>query len=244
MAKLDGKVAVLTGATSGMALAAAQLFVAEGAYVYITGRRKDKLDEAVATIGRNVTGIRGDAGNPRDLDAVVDAVCSGHGRVDVIYASAGIGTVDEPLTAVTEDSFDDVFSVNVRGVLFTVQKLLPLLNSGGSIILNGSVVSAKGVAGHTVYSASKAAVRSFARTWTAELSDRDIRVNVLSPGPTDTPMMDSAPPEFKRHIASMIPLARMGDPAEIAAAALFLASSDSSFITGIDLSVDGGLAQV
>jgi NAD(P)-dependent dehydrogenase (short-subunit alcohol dehydrogenase family) len=244
MTKLDGKVAVITGATSGMALAAATLFVAEGAHVYITGRRKDKLDEAVAAIGRNVTGIGGDAGNPRDLDVLVEVVRAGHGRVDVIFASAGIGTVEEPLTAVTEDSFDDVFAVNVRGVLFTVQKLLPLLTNGGSIILNGSVVSSKGIAGHTVYSASKAAVRSFARTWTAELSERDIRVNVLSPGPTDTPMMDSAPPEFKQQIASMIPLKRMGVPTEIAKAALFLASDDSSFITGIDLSVDGGLAQV
>ena len=244
MTTLNGKVAVITGATSGMALAAAELFAAHGAHVYITGRREDKLDAAVAALGADVTGIRGDAGNTDDLDVLVEAVRAGHGHVDVVYASAGIGSVEEPLSDVTEDSFDAVFSVNVRGVLFTVQKLLPLLNDGASIILNGSVVSAKGVPGQSVYAATKAAVRSLARTWTAELAERGIRVNVLSPGPTDTPMMASTPPEFQRQITAMIPMRRLGAPREIAAAALFLASDEASFITGIDLSVDGGLAQV
>jgi NAD(P)-dependent dehydrogenase (short-subunit alcohol dehydrogenase family) len=244
MTKLNGKVAAITGATAGLALASAALFVSEGAHVYITGRRKDKLDDAVAAIRTHVTGVHGDAANLHDLDQLAEAVRAGHGHLDIIFASAGIGTVEEPLTAVTEDSFDQVFGVNVRGALFTVQKMLPLMNSGGSIILTGSAVAGKGVPGHTVYSASKAALRSFARTWAAELADRNIRVNVLSPGPTDTAMMDSTPPGFKDQVASMVPLKRLGQPTEIAKAALFLASDDSSFITGTDLFVDGGLAQL
>ena len=244
MTKLHGQVAVITGATAGMALAAAKLFVTEGAHVYITGRRKDQLDDAVSEIGGNVTGVRSDSGNPRDLDLLVDAVRAGHGRVDVLYASAGIGTVEEPLTAVTEDSFDTVFGVNVRGALFTVQKLLPLMSNGGSIILNGSAVWGKGIPGQSVYAATKAALRSFARTWAAELAERGIRVNVLSPGPTDTAMIAGTPPELREQIAALIPLKRLGQPADIAKVALFLASDDSSFVTGIDLSVDGGLAQI
>src|SRR6195256_189328 len=184
MTKLHGQVAVITGGTAGMALAAAKLFVTEGAHVYITGRRKDQLGDAVSEISGNVTGVRSDSGNPRDLDLVVDAVRAGHGRVDVLYVSAGIGTVEEPLTVVTEDSFDTVFGVNVRGALFTVQKLLPLMSNGGSIILNGSTVWGKGIPGQSVYAATKAALRSFARTWAAELAERGIRVNILSPGPT------------------------------------------------------------
>jgi NAD(P)-dependent dehydrogenase (short-subunit alcohol dehydrogenase family) len=227
-----------------MALAAAKLFVTEGAHVYITGRRKDQLDDAVGEIGGNVTGVRSDSGNPRDLDLLVDAVRAGHGRVDVLYVSAGIGTVEEPLTAVTEDSFDTVFGVNVRGALFTVQKLLPLMSNGGSIILNGSTVWGKGIPGQSVYAATKAALRSFARTWAAELAERGIRVNVLSPGPTDTAMIAGTPPELREQIAALIPLKRLGQPADIAKVALFLASDDSSFVTGIDLSVDGGLAQI
>ena len=244
MTKLHGQVAVITGATAGMALAAAKLFVTEGAHVYITGRRKDQLDDAVSEIGGSVTGVRSDSGNPRDLDLLVDAVRAGHGRVDVLYVSAGIGTVEEPLTAVTEDSFDTVFGVNVRGALFTVQKLLPLMSSGGSIILNGSAVWGKGIPGQSVYAATKAALRSFARTWAAELAERGIRVNVLSPGPTDTAMIAGTPPELRERIAALIPLKRLGQPADIAKVALFLASDDSSFVTGIDLSVDGGLAQI
>ena len=244
MTKLHGQVAVITGATAGMALAAAKLFVTEGAHVYITGRRKDQLDDAVSEIGGSVTGVRSDSGNPRDLDLLVDAVRAGHGRVDVLYVSAGIGTVEEPLTAVTEDSFDTVFGVNVRGALFTVQKLLPLMSNGGSIILNGSAVWGKGIPGQSVYAATKAALRSFARTWAAELAKRGIRVNVLSPGPTDTAMIAGTPPELREQIAALIPLKRLGQPADIAKVALFLASDDSSFVTGIDLSVDGGLAQI
>ncbi len=244
MTKLHGQVAVITGATAGMALAAAKLFVTEGAHVYITGRRKDQLDDAVSEIGGSVTGVRSDSGNPRDLDLLVDAVRAGHGRVDVLYVSAGIGTVEEPLTAVTEDSFDTVFGVNVRGALFTVQKLLPLMSNGGSIILNGSAVWGKGIPGQSVYAATKAALRSFARTWAAELAERGIRVNVLSPGPTDTAMIAGTPPELREQIAALIPLKRLGQPADIAKVALFLASDDSSFVTGIDLSVDGGLAQI
>src|SRR6267143_553023 len=209
MTKLHGQVAVITGATAGMALAAATLFVTEGAHVYITGRRKDQLDDAVSEIGGSVTGVRSDSGNPRDLDLLVDAVLAGHGRVDVLYVSAGIGTVEEPLTAVTEDSFDTVFGVNVRGALFTVQKLLPLMSNGGSIILNGSAVWGKGIPGQSV--------------------------NALSPGPTDTAMIAGIPPELREQIAALIPLKRLGQPADIAKVALFLASDDSSFVTGIDL---------
>jgi NAD(P)-dependent dehydrogenase (short-subunit alcohol dehydrogenase family) len=227
-----------------MALAAARLFVTEGAHVYITGRRRDQLDGAVSEIGANVTGVRSDSGNPRDLDLLVDAVRAGHGRVDVLYVSAGIGTVDEPLAAVTEDSFDTVFGVNVRGALFTVQKLLPLMSNGGSIILNGSAVWSRGIPGQSVYAATKAALRSFARTWAAELAERGIRVNILSPGPIDTAMIAGIPPEVREQILALIPLRRLGQPADIAKAALFLASDDSSFVTGIDLPVDGGAAQI
>jgi NAD(P)-dependent dehydrogenase (short-subunit alcohol dehydrogenase family) len=244
MTKLHGQVAVITGATAGMALAAARLFVTEGAHVYITGRRKDQLDDAVSEIGGNVTGVRSDSGNPRDLDLLVDAVRAGRGRVDVLYVSAGIGTVEEPLTAVTEDSFDTVFGVNVRGALFTVQKLLPLMSKGGSIILNGSAVWSRGIPGQSVYAATKAALRSFARTWAAELAVRGIRVNILSPGPIDTAMIAGIPPEVREQLPALIPLRRLGRPADIAKAALFLASDDSSFVTGIDLPVDGGAAQV
>jgi NAD(P)-dependent dehydrogenase (short-subunit alcohol dehydrogenase family) len=227
-----------------MALAAARLFVTEGAHVYITGRRRDQLDGAVSEIGANVTGVRSDSGNPRDLDLLVDAVRAGHGRVDVLYVSAGIGTVEEPLAAVTEDSFDTVFGVNVRGALFTVQKLLPLMSNGGSIILNGSAVWSRGLPGQSVYAATKAALRSFARTWAAELAERGIRVNILSPGPIDTAMIAGIPPEVREQIPALIPLRRLGRPADIAKAALFLASDDSSFVTGIDLPVDGGAAQI
>jgi NAD(P)-dependent dehydrogenase (short-subunit alcohol dehydrogenase family) len=244
MTKLHGQVAVITGATAGMALAAAKLFVTEGAHVYITGRRRDQLDDAVSEIGGNVTGVRSDSGDPRDLDLLVDAVRAGHGRVDVLYVSAGIGTVDEPLTAVTEDSFDTVFGVNVRGALFTVQKLLPLMGNGGSIILNGSAVWSKGLPGQSVYAATKAALRSFARTWAAELAERGIRVNILSPGPIDTAMIAGIPSEVREQLPALIPLRRLGQPADIARAALFLASDDSGFVTGIDLPVDGGAAQI
>jgi NAD(P)-dependent dehydrogenase (short-subunit alcohol dehydrogenase family) len=244
MSKLDGKVAVITGATSGMALATAKLFVAEGAHVFITGRSKDKLDEAVAAIGSNVTGVQGDAGNLADLDRLAEVVTAEKGRVDVLFASAGNAVADEPLAAVTEESFDAVFGINVRGTLFTTQKLLPLLSDGASIILNGSAISGKGIPGNTVYAASKTALRSFARTWTVELKDRGIRVNLISPGPIDTPGFDTHMPGRREQIAAATLRGSLGTESEIAAAVLFLASEDSSYITGTDLFVDGGLAQI
>jgi len=248
MGKLDGKVAVITGGTSGMALATAKLFVAEGAYVFITGRRQEQLDKAVKEIGKNVTGVQGDAGKVADLDRLYAAVGTAGKKIDVVFASAGLGNLGEPLSGVTEESFDRVFDVNVRGTLFTVQKALPLLRDGASVILNGSIAGSKGFPGSSVYCASKAAVRSFARTWTLDLKDRKIRVNVLSPGPIDTPTFDNMPAEqreqMKAQFTSLVPMGRMGTSEEIATAALFLASSDSSFVTGIELFVDGGTAQV
>jgi NAD(P)-dependent dehydrogenase (short-subunit alcohol dehydrogenase family) len=248
MNKLNGQIAVITGATSGLALATATLFVEEGAYVFITGRRQAQLDAAVKAIGRNVTGVQGDAGNLADLDRLYDTVKTTKGHVDVVFASAGVGDLDKPLGSVTEEGFDRTFNVNVRGTLFTVQKALPLLRDGGSVILNASIAGVKGFPGASVYNASKAAVRSFARTWTSELKGRKIRVNVISPGPIDTSAFDSLPSDVrdqtKAQFTSLIPMGRMGQPAEIATAALFLASSDSSFVTGIELFVDGGTAQV
>ena len=248
MGKLDGKVAVITSATSGMALATAKLFVAEGAEVFITGRRQEQLDKAVKEIEKNVTGVQGDAGTPGDLDRLYAAVGAAKKKIDVVFASAGIGNLDEPLAAVTEESFDKVFDVNVRGTLLTVKKALPLLRDGASVILNGSIAGSKGFPGSSVYCASKAAVRSFARTWTADLKDRKIRVNVLSPGPIDTPTFEAVPADkrdaMKAQFASLVPMGRMGKSEEIATVALFLASSDSSFVTGVELFVDGGTAQV
>lgn len=243
MGKLEGKVAVITGATSGMALATAKLFVEEGAYVFITGRRKEQLDQAVKSIGKNVTGVQADSSKLDDLDRLYETVKKQKGRIDVLFASAGGGELG-PLGSITEEQFDRTFGLNVRGTLFTVQKALPLLRDGGSIILNGSIAGVKGFAGAGVYSASKAAVRSFARTWTVELKDRKIRVNVLSPGTIDTAILDVFPQEAKDFFVSLIPWRRMGRPEEIATAVLFLASSDSSFVTGIELFVDGGAAQI
>jgi NAD(P)-dependent dehydrogenase (short-subunit alcohol dehydrogenase family) len=243
MGKLDGKVAVITAATSGMALATAKLFVEQGAYVFITGRRQKQLDDAVNAIGRNVTGVQGDAGNLADLDRLYDVVKRGKGRIDVVYASAGYGEL-APIGEVTEEHFDKTFDLNVRGTLFTVQKALPLIVDGGSIIMNGSIASVKGFAAFGVYNASKAAVRSFARTWTVDLKARNIRVNVLSPGTIDTAIFDGLPKEAKDAFVAMIPRGTIGRPEEVATAALFLASSDSSFVTGIELFVDGGVAQI
>lgn len=241
--KLENRVAVITGATSGMALATAKLFVEEGAYVFVTGRRQEKLDKAVKEIGKNVTGVQGDAGNLSDLDRLFEIVKKEKGHIDVLFASAGVGELSKPLGSITEKGFDDTFNVNVRGTLFTVQKALPLMNDGGSIILNSSIAGVKGFPGTTVYSASKAAIRSFVRTWTAELKGK-IRVNVISPGTIDTAIFDGTPQEMKNGFVSIIPMGRMGNPDEIASAALFLASDDSSFVTGIELFVDGGTAQV
>ena len=240
--KLQGKLAVITGGTSGIGLATAKLFVKEGAYVFITGRRQKELDAAVQAIGRNVTGVQGDIAKLADLDRLYEAVKT-KGRIDVVFANAGV-TEFAPLGKITEEHFDKLFDTNVKGTLFTVQKALPLLNDGGSIILNGSVGSVKGTPAFGVYGATKAALRSFVRTWTSDLKDRHIRSNVVSPGPTDTPIVDGQPEDAIARIVSTIPMGRMGEPDEIAKAALFLASDDSSFVTGIQLFVDGGRGQV
>src|ERR1700738_1047568 len=240
--KLQGKVAVITGGTTGIGFAAAKLFVDEGAYVFITGRRQKELDEAVQAIGGNVTGIQGDVAKLTDLDRLYEAVKS-KGRIDVVFANAGVAEF-APLGKITEEHFDKLFDINVKGTLFTVQKALPLMNDGGSIILNGSVASVKGTPAFGVYGATKAALRSFVRTWTLDLKDRHIRSNVVSPGPTDTPIVDGQPEDAIARIVSTIPMGRMGDANEIANGALFLASNDSSFVTGIELFVDGGRAQV
>jgi NAD(P)-dependent dehydrogenase (short-subunit alcohol dehydrogenase family) len=244
MDKLKGKVAVITAATSGMALATAKLFVEEGAYVFITGRRQAQLDAAVKEIGKNVTGVQADSGNIADLDRLYATVKAQKGNVDIVFASAGTGDFNLPLGSIGEANFDTTFGVNVRGTLFTVQKALPLMRDGGSVILNGSIASVKGFAGMSVYNASKAAVRSFARTWTADLKARKIRVNVISPGTIDTGVFVGVPQEVKDQFVALIPMGRIGEPREIATAALFLASDDSSFVTGIELFVDGGTVQV
>lgn len=244
MGKLDGKVAVITGGSSGMALESAKLFVQEGAYVFITGRRQEQLDAAVKEIGRNVTGVRGDASNLDDLDRLFDTVKREKGTIDVLYASAGWGTA-APLGEITEEHFDTIFNLNARGTLFTVQKALPLFNDGGSILMTGSVASIKGFPGFGVYAASKAVLRSYARTWLNELKGRNIRVNVLGPGPIATPMQDEViTPEAKQMFESLIPRGTMGKPEEIATVALFLASDDSSFVNGLELNVDGGFSAV
>src|SRR5580698_3226089 len=244
MGKLEGKVAVITGGSSGMALASAKRFVEEGAYVFITGRRQEALDEAVKLIGRNVTGVRGDAANLDDLDRLFDTVKRAKGKIDILYASAGTGEA-VPLGEITEQHFDATFGLNARGTLFTVQKALPLFNDGGSIFMTGSVASIKGFPGYSVYAASKAALHAFARGWLNELKGRNIRVNVLHPGPIATPMQDQVlTEEAKRMFESLIPRGKMGRPEEIAAAALFLASDDSSFVNGVELSVDGGFSAI
>ena len=243
MGKLEGKTAVITAATSGMALATAKLFVEEGAYVFITGRRKEKLDEAVKLIGKNVTGIQGDAANLTDLDRLYETVKRERGKIDILFASAGQGEL-ATLEQVTEEHFDKTFDLNVRGTLFTVQKAIPLFSDGGSIFMNGSIASIKGIPAFGVYSASKAAVRSFARTWLNDLKDRKISVNVLSPGTIDTPILDPLGPDAKEYFKTLIPRGEIGRPEEIATVALFLASDDSSFVNGIELFVDGGTAQI
>jgi NAD(P)-dependent dehydrogenase (short-subunit alcohol dehydrogenase family) len=243
MGKLQGKIAVITGGTSGIGLATAERFVAEGAHVFIMGRRRTELDAAVKQVGGKITGVQGDIAKLADLDRLYQKVKEAEGRVDVVFANAGVGEV-VPFGAVSTEHFDRVFSVNVRGTLFTVQKALPLLRDGGSIILTGSIATVKGLPGFGVYSASKAAIRSFVRTWTLELKDRKIRANVISPGTIDTPILAGMPKEAIAQIVSSIPMGRMGEADEIANAALFLASDDSTFVTGIELFVDGGTAQV
>jgi NAD(P)-dependent dehydrogenase (short-subunit alcohol dehydrogenase family) len=241
--KLDGKVAVITGATTGMALETAKLFVHEGAHVFITGRRQETLDQAVKEIGSNITGVQGDSGNPADLDRLFERVKREKGKIDVLFASAGVGWW-VPLDQVTEKHYEDTFDVNVKGTLLTMVKALPVLKDGASVILNGSIAGSTGSPAFSVYSASKAAVRSFARTWIVDLKERRIRVNVLSPGPIDTASLAPLSKEQVDGMISMSMLGRLGKPREIATAALFLASDDSSYVTGIELFVDGGMAQV
>jgi NAD(P)-dependent dehydrogenase (short-subunit alcohol dehydrogenase family) len=239
--KLEGKTAVITGGTEGIGLATAKLFVKEGAYVFVTGRRQKKLDEAVKAIGTNVSAVQGDVARLADLDRLYETV-SKKGRIDIVFANAGFGEF-VPFGDVTEEHFDKLFNINVKGTLFTVQKALPLLKDGGSIILNGSVASVKGTAGFGVYAASKAAIRSFVRTWTTDLKERHIRSNVVSPGPINTPLANRQSADVIARIVSTIPMGRMGEPEEVAKVALFLGSDDSSFVTGIELFVDGGRAQ-
>ena len=241
--KLEGKIAVVTGGTEGIGLATAKLFVKEGAYVFITGRRQKELDEAVKEIGANVFGVQGDIAQLSDLDRLYETVTKVKRRIDIVFANAGIGEF-APFGVVTEEHFDRLFNINVRGTLFTVQKALPLLNDGGSIILTGSVASVKGTPAFGVYAASKAALRSFVRTWTTDLKDRRIRSNVVSPGPIHTPLAGRQSADVIARIVSTVPMGRMGEPEEVAKAALFLASDDSSFVTGIELFVDGGRAQI
>ncbi|MEV6625281.1 SDR family oxidoreductase [Amycolatopsis sp. NPDC051106] len=244
MGKLDGKVAVITGGTSGMALAGAKLFVDEGAHVFISGRRQEALDDAVEQIGRNVTGVRGDAADLADLDRLFDTVKREKGAIDVLWASAGTGE-QRRLGEITEEHFDAAFGLNARGTLFTVQKALPLFNDGGSIFMTGSNASLKGYPEWSVYAASKAVQQAYARVWLSELKDRRIRVNVLTPGQVATPKQEELFDEAtKRQFESLIPRGEMGRPEEIASVALFLASDDSSYVNGMELAVDGGTAAI
>jgi NAD(P)-dependent dehydrogenase (short-subunit alcohol dehydrogenase family) len=240
MGKLDGKVAVITGATSGMALAGAKLFVDEGAHVFITGRRKDAVDEAVELIGRNVTGVQADSADLTDLDRLFETIESEKGSIDVLWASAGAGDPGK-LGEITEQQFDNAFSLNAKGTLFTVQKALPLFNDGGSILMTGSNASLRGYPEWSVYAGSKAVQLAYARVWVSELRDRKIRVNVLTPGQVSSPMMEaSLGVEMKAQFESAIPRREMGQPEEIASVALFLVSDDSSYVNGMELVVDGG----
>ncbi len=248
MGRLAGKIAVITGGNSGIGLATAKRFVAEGAEVFITGRRQEELDRAVGEIGPGVTGVQGDVSRLEDLDRLFATVKAQSGRIDILFANAGLGTM-EPLGAIDEASFDLTFGVNVKGTLFTVQKALPLMQAGGSIILTGSTTGSTGTPAFSVYSATKAAVRNFARSWALDLKGSGIRVNVLSPGATDTPGIRGlaeadAGDAMLEGFAAQIPLGRVAQPEEMAAVALFLASDDSSFMTGSEVFADGGAAQV
>ena len=249
MSKLQGKIALVTGGSSGIGLATAKQFVNEGAYVFVTGRREAELAEAVKAIGRNVASVQGDASNLVDLDRLFAQIERDKGRLDIVFANAGAAKY-APLGGITEELYDSIFDINVKGLLFTVQKALPLMPDGGAIILNASIVATKGLAANSVYSATKAAVRSFARTWTTDLKTRRIRVNAVSPGSTDTPGLSNllassqVGEERRKMIANAVPLGRLGTPDEIAKAVVFLASDDASYITGTELFVDGGFAQV
>lgn len=247
MGKHDGRVAVITGGSSGIGFAAAELLAAEGAHVFITGRRAAELDRAVKHIGKNAVGIRGDVSKLEDLDRFYDIVRREREHIDILFVNAGVAAKAK-LGSITEEHFDREFGINVKGALFTVQKALPLLRDGASIILNASIVASKGLADLSVYSATKAALRSFARTWATDLADRRIRVNVVSPGFIDTPGLQeleaATSDQLTATLATSIPLRRMGKPAEIAKAVSFLGSDESSYVTGTELFIDGGFAQV
>jgi NAD(P)-dependent dehydrogenase (short-subunit alcohol dehydrogenase family) len=249
MGKLERKIALVTGGNGGIGLATAKQLVNEGAYVFVTGRREPELAAAVKEIGRNATGVQGDASNLGDLDRLFSQIKREKGTLDIVFANAGVAKY-AALGSITEELYDSIFDINVKGVLFTVQKALPLLPDGASIILNASIVASKGLAANSVYSATKAAVRSFARTWTTDLKARRIRVNAVSPGSTDTPGLSDllasseVGEQRKKMISNAVPLGRLGTADEIAKAVVFLASDDASYITGTELFVDGGFAQV
>jgi NAD(P)-dependent dehydrogenase (short-subunit alcohol dehydrogenase family) len=249
MGKLEGKIALVTGGNGGIGLATAKRFVSEGAYVFITGRRNDELAAAVKEIGKNVTGVQGDVSKLVDLDRLFAQIKREKGKLDIVFANAGVARYAR-LGTITEEFYDSIFNTNVKGLLFTVQKALPLLPDGASIILNASIVGSKGLAMNSVYSATKAATRSFARTWTTDLKDRRIRVNAVSPGSIDTPGLNDllasseVGEQRRKMISTLTPLGRLGTPDEIAKAVVFLASDDSSYVAGIELFVDGGFAQV
>jgi NAD(P)-dependent dehydrogenase (short-subunit alcohol dehydrogenase family) len=249
MGKLEGKIALITGGNSGIGLATAKQFVNEGAYVFITGRRQGELDAAVKQIGKSVTAVQGDVSKLGDLDRLFAQIKREKGRLDIVFANAGVATY-APFGTITEEHYDSIFNINVKGLLFTVQKALPLLPDGASVILNASIVASKGFSSNSVYSATKAAVRSFARTWTTDLKDRRIRVNAVSPGPIETPGLNNllassgAGEERLKMLSNNVPLGRLGTPDEIAKAVVFLASDDSSYVTGTELFVDGGMALV
>jgi NAD(P)-dependent dehydrogenase (short-subunit alcohol dehydrogenase family) len=241
--KLEGKVAVITGGSTGIGFATARRFVEEGAFVFITGRRQKELDAAAKAIGANVTAVQGDVSNLADLDRLYDTVKKHKGQVDIVFANAGIGEM-APIAEATPEHFDKIFGVNVRGLVFTVQKALPLMPDGGAIVLTGSVAGSSGIEAFSVYSATKAAVRSFARSWTNDLKKRRIRVNVVSPGPIDTPILEPLDDETVESFVRGVPLGRIGEADEVAKAVLFLASDDASYTSGAELFVDGGMAAV
>lgn len=247
-ASLQDKIALVTGGSTGIGLGTARVLAARGARVYLTGRRQAELDAAVAELGPAAVGIRADASRLEDLDRVVARIGGEAGRLDILFANAGGGDM-LPLGAITEDHYERIFATNVKGVLFTVQKVLPLMGEGGAIVLNGSTTSIKGTAQFSVYSASKAAVRNFARSWALDLKDRRIRVNVVSPGPVRTPGLAGLAPAGQQEglfqaLAAGVPLGRLGEPEEIGRAVAFLASEDASFVNGVELFVDGGMAQI
>jgi len=249
MGRLEGKIALVTGGSTGIGLATAKEFVSEGAYVFMTGRRESELNAAVKEIGSNVTAVQGDVSKLDDLDRLFAQIKQEKGKLDIVFANAGIAKY-APLGQTSEELFDSIFDINVKGTFFTVQKALPLLSDGGAIIVTSSVVGSKGLSSNSVYSATKAALRSFARTWTTDLKLRRIRVNAVSPGTIDTPGLNDllasaeAGQERVKMISNAVPLGRFGRPEEIAKAVVFLASDDSSYVAGAELFVDGGFAQV